>query len=140
MCKVNSVLYKSQRSSAANRNEPARNTHWVPNTDVFISEGNLVINVELAGLQREDLELSFEDGNVLRISGQRPDICRAGKCKFLVMEIHYGPFECVIEVPAGYDLGKAKAIYQSGFLRVDIPQKSPEGRPSQHIPVSVATV
>ena len=139
MCKVNSVLNKSQRPSASNRNEPARNTHWVPNSDVFVSEGNLVINVELAGLQREDLELSF-DGNVLRISGQRPDICRAGKCKFLVMEIHYGPFECVIEVPAGYDLSLAKAIYQSGFLRVDIPQQTQDSRPSQRIPVSVATV
>jgi HSP20 family protein len=138
MCKVNSVLYQSQRSSSPTRHEPARNTHWVPNTDVFVSEGSLVINVELAGLQREDLELSF-DGNRLRISGQRPDICRAGKCKFLVMEIHYGPFECVIEVPAGYDLGQAKAIYQSGFLRIDIPQ-SKEAPVKKSIPVSVASV
>ena len=137
MCKVNSVLYQTQRSLGSNRNEPARNTHWVPNTDVFVSEGNLVINVELAGLRREDLELSFE-GNRLRISGQRPDICRGGKCKFLVMEIHYGPFECVIEVPAGYDLAQAKAIYQSGFLRIDIP-KSQETGAFKRIPVSVAT-
>jgi HSP20 family protein len=137
MCKVNSVLYQAQRAPASNRNEPARNTHWVPNTDVFVTEGSLVINVELAGLRREDLELSF-DGNRLRISGQRPDICRPGKCKFLVMEIHYGPFECVIEVPSGYDLTQARAIYQSGFLRVDIPQTH-ETPPSKRIPVSVAT-
>jgi len=137
MCKVNSALYQTQRAPSSTRNEPARNTHWVPNTDVFVTEGTLVINVELAGLRPEDLELSF-DGNRLRISGQRPDICRAGKCKFLVMEIHYGPFECVIEVPNGYDLTQAKAMYQSGFLRIDIPQNH-ETTATKRIPVSVAT-
>jgi HSP20 family molecular chaperone IbpA len=56
------------------------------------------------------------------ISGQRPDGSRSTKCKFLVMEINYGPFECVIEIPPGYDLSEAKAAYQNGFLRIDIPQ------------------
>jgi HSP20 family molecular chaperone IbpA len=37
------------------------------------------------------------------------------------MEIHYGSFECVIEIPPGYDLAQAKAAYQNGFLRVDVP-------------------
>ena len=82
--------------------------------------GGLVIKVELAGMRREDLELTIE-GNRLRISGQRPDGCRAPKCKFLVMEINYGAFESVIELPAGYDLSQAKAAYQNGFLRIDVP-------------------
>ena len=56
------------------------------------------------------------------ISGHRPDGCRAPKCKFLVMEINYGSFECVIEIPPGYDLSQAKAAYQNGFLRIDVPQ------------------
>ena len=37
------------------------------------------------------------------------------------MEINYGSFECVIEIPAGYDLSQARAAYQNGFLRVDVP-------------------
>jgi len=96
-------------------------TYWVPNTDVYVTEGNLVIKVELAGMRKEDLELTVE-GNRLKISGQRPDGCRAPKCTFLVMEINYGAFESIIEVPAGYDLGQAKASYQNGFLRVDVPE------------------
>ena len=36
------------------------------------------------------------------------------------MEINYGVFESVIELPAGYDLSQAKAAYQNGFLRVDV--------------------
>jgi len=103
------------------RLEPGGETHWIPNTDVYVTEGTLIIKVELAGMRREDLELTVE-GNRLMISGQRPDGSRSTKCKFLVMEINYGPFECVIEIPPGYDLSEAKAAYQNGFLRIDIPQ------------------
>jgi HSP20 family protein len=79
-----------------------------------------VIKVELAGMRSEHLEITVE-GNRLRISGNRPDGCRAAKCSFLVMEINYGPFESVLEVPPGYDLGQAKAAYLNGFLRIDVP-------------------
>ena len=96
-------------------------TYWVPNTDVYATEGSLVIKVELAGMRKEDLELTVE-GNRLKISGQRPDGCRAPKCTFLVMEINYGAFESIIEVPAGYDLSQAEASYQNGFLRVVVPE------------------
>ena len=108
---------KRPQSSSLDSSE----TFWVPNTDVYVTEGGLVIKVELAGMRKEDLELSVE-GNRLKISGHRPDGCRAPKCTFLVMEINYGAFESVIELPSGYDLSQAKAAYQNGFLRIDIPQ------------------
>jgi HSP20 family protein len=121
MCKVNSSLYYAQTSLAGSPPESAGDAHWIPNTDVYVTEGNLVIKVELAGMRREDLELTVE-GNRLMISGQRPDGTRGAKCKFLVMEINYGPFECVIEIPAGYDAREAKAGYQNGFLQIDVPR------------------
>ena len=134
MCKVNSSLYV-RKSSAGGRLETAGETHWIPNTDVFVTEGTLVIKVELAGMRREDLELTVE-GNRLMISGQRPDGSRTTKCKFLVMEINYGPFECVIEIPPGFDLAEAKAAYQNGFLRIDVPQVSHSPAKAILVPVS----
>ena len=94
--------------------------HWEPNTDVYATDNGLVIKVELAGMRSEHLEITVE-GNRLRISGERPDGCRAPKCSFLVMEISYGPFESVLELPPGYDLSQAKAAYLNGFLRIDVP-------------------
>lgn len=132
MCKVNSSLYL--RKPVGGRLESAGETHWIPNTDVYVTEGTLIIKVELAGMRREDLELTVE-GNRLMISGQRPDGSRSTKCKFLVMEINYGPFECVIEIPPGYDLSEAKAAYQNGFLRVDVPQTARSSK-SILVPVS----
>jgi HSP20 family protein len=79
-----------------------------------------VIKVELAGMRREHLAISVE-ANRIRIRGERPDGCRAPKCSFLVMNISYGSFESILELPAGYDLGTAKATYLNGFLRIDVP-------------------
>ena len=96
MCKVNSSLYYVQKTATTGKQSASGQTHWIPNTDVYATEGQLVIKVELAGMRREDLELTVE-GNRLMVSGQRPDGGRGSKCKFLVMEINYGSFECVID-------------------------------------------
>ena len=100
---------------------------WRPPTDVYETDQSIVIKVELAGMRREDLELVIE-GNRVRIAGYRPDGCRAGKCKFLAMEINYGAFEKIIELPKGYDLAQARAAYQNGFLRIDVPVEPASGQ------------
>jgi HSP20 family protein len=103
-------------------------------TDLYTTDSGLVVKVELAGMRSEHLEITVE-GNRLRISGNRPDGCRAAKCSFLVMEINYGPFESVLEVPPGYDLSQAKAAYLNGFLRIDVPLVV---RPSKSAKVPIA--
>jgi HSP20 family protein len=120
MSKISSAVHYVKRSSAVAGAELAGKAHWVPNTDVYVTDNGMVIKVELAGMRNENLQITVE-GNQLRISGQRPDGCRAPKCSFLVMEINYGQFESVLELPPGYDLSQAKAAYQNGFLRIDVP-------------------
>ncbi len=104
--------------------ESSNEGHWAPNTDVFLTEEGMVVKVELSGMRREDLELTVEEHR-LRISGHRSDECRQqqGKCNFIVMEINYGPFETILDLPTGYDLGAARASYQNGFLRIDVPER-----------------
>jgi HSP20 family protein len=119
MCKVSSSVHFVTRSTAGSPTGPL-GTHWVPNTDVYATDNGLVVKVELAGMRSEHLEITVE-GNRMRIAGNRPDGCRAAKCSFLVMEISYGPFESLLELPEGYDLSQAKAAYLNGFLRIDVP-------------------
>jgi HSP20 family protein len=118
MCKVSSVQFV-RRSMVAMR-EGGTGSRWTPATDVYVTDNGLVIKVELAGMRNDNLEITVE-GNRLRITGNRPDGCRAPKCNFLVMEISYGAFEVALEIPADYDLSHARAAYLNGFLRLDVP-------------------
>jgi HSP20 family protein len=126
--KVSSSTQFVTRASAVSGRESAANGHWVPNTDVYASNSGLVVKVELAGMRSENLEITVE-GNRLRISGDRPDTCREHKASFLVMEINYGPFESILELPNGYDLSQARASYLNGFLRIDVPPATPPPHP-----------
>ena len=118
--KVSSTVHFVSRGSAVSSRNGSASGRWVPNTDVYATDTGLVVKVELPGMKSENLEITVE-GNRLRIAGNRPDCCRAPNCSFLVMEINYGPFETVLDLPAGYDLSQAKAVYVNGFLRVDVP-------------------
>ena len=115
--KVSSTVHFAAHSHSTGELATGR---WTPNTDIYVTESGLVIKAELAGMKSDSLEITVE-GQRLRINGVRPDCCRAPHCSFLVMEISYGPFESVLDLPAGYDLSQAKAIYVNGFLRVDVP-------------------
>jgi HSP20 family protein len=132
MCRISTSGHFVQISQRTSPN----GAHWVPNTDVYATEQGLVIKLELAGMRSENLQITVE-GNKLRINGQRPDGCRAAKFNFLVMEINYGSFENVLELPPGYDLAQAKASYLNGFLRIDVPPAS-KPQPAKRARVSVA--
>lgn len=126
MCKVSSTVHFVTRSCLSGQDASAR-AHWVPNTDLYATDNGLVVKVELAGMRSEHLEITVE-GNRLRISGNRPDGCRSAKASFIMMEINYGPFESVLELPDGYDLSQAKAAYLNGFLRIDVPLAQRQSR------------
>lgn len=131
MSKINPSLYYMKAAVTGGVASSVSETRWTPNTDVYIAEDGLVIKVELAGIRRDDLEITVE-GNRLLINGNRPDCCRRPGCRFLMMEINFGHFESVIELPPGYDVGKAKASYQNGFLHIEVP---PHSDAAKHITV-----
>lgn len=133
--KVSSTIhFAAHKSAMGSSGEPATG-RWAPNTDVYVAESGLVIKVELAGMKSDSLEI-IVDGNRLRISGNRPDCCRAAQCSFLVMEITYGPFETVLDLPPGYDLNQAKAVYVNGFLRIDVPPTRQTHAKNKKVPIT----
>jgi HSP20 family protein len=126
MSKANSTPNFPAASAARPTAGKGGESVWTPSTDVYIHPTGAVIKVELAGIRKEDLEITIEGARLI-ITGARRDECRSGQCNFQVMEIRYGEFESVVELPTGFDLGQAKAAYQNGFLRVDVPAISVKG-------------
>ena len=97
MSKASASFLFLRHPHASRERDLASEANWSPNTDIYVTDDGLVVKVELAGMRREDLELTVE-GRLLKISGQRPDGCRTAKCTFLAMDINYGAFERVIEL------------------------------------------
>jgi len=133
--KVSSTIHFVSRNSAMGGSGEPATGRWTPHTDVYVTDSGLVIKAELAGMKSDSLEIIVE-GQRLRITGVRPDCCRAQHCNFLVMEISYGPFETVLELPSGYDLARAKAIYVNGFLRIDVPPALHSQAKTTKVPIS----
>ena len=133
--KVSSTIHFVSPKSAIGAAGETATGRWTPHTDVYVADTGLVIKVELAGMKSDSLEIVVE-GPRLRISGVRPDCCRGPHRNFLVMEINYGPFETVLDLPAGYDLTHAKAMYVNGFLRIDVPPVQHSNIKTTKVPIS----
>jgi HSP20 family protein len=96
-----------------------RSSVWNPPTDVYETEANLTIKVEVAGMRDDDFEVAIEK-NILMISGTRPD--QNERRAYHQMEILYGKFEISIQLPGELDIDHARAEYKDGFLKIIFPK------------------
>jgi HSP20 family protein len=99
---------------------------WRPPTDVYETDSYLVVKVEIAGIEAEDLALSLES-KTLTIAGVRHD--PAAKLAYQQMEILYGAFETVVQLPWAIEEEGIEASYSGGFLSVLLPKARPRQVP-----------
>jgi HSP20 family protein len=95
---------------------------WSPPTDVYETEKDYVVRAEIAGMREDDFEITVE-GNILTISGARPDIPE--RRAYQQMEIRFGKFETAVGLPGPVDLDTSRADYIEGFLTVTLPKAKP---------------
>ena len=96
---------------------------WSPPTDVYETEKEYVVRVEIAGMREADFEVTFEDG-FLFINGIRPDISE--RRAYHQMEIRFGKFSTTFPVPGPVDLDHSEAQYKDGFMTVLLLKAKPK--------------
>lgn len=96
---------------------------WGPPTDIYETEENFIVRVEIAGMKDEDFEVAVEN-NMLMISGNRPDFNE--RRAYHQMEIRFGKFEVAVEIPVAVELDHATAEYKDGFLMISLPKANPK--------------
>ena len=102
--------------------EAVERTHadaWVPLTDILARGDDLVIRVELAGVDPDDVDLRFTQG-VLTVSGSRrcPEDEEAGD--FYVRERYSGEFRRMITLPEGTDASRIDAEFDDGLVEITV--------------------
>ncbi len=95
---------------------------WKPLTDVFETDEEIVVVMDIAGITTRDISLRLHQ-RVLSIRGIRRERSERGKRKYYKMEIDFGPFERQIELPAAVDPDEVRARYWQGFLEVRLPKR-----------------
>jgi HSP20 family protein len=118
-----SALTETRRDIFSAINWHVRSIVWNPPTDVYETEENIVVKVEIAGLREEDLEVAIQE-NTLIISGSRID--SAERRAYHQMEIPYGRFAVAVDLPVPVDVEKATAKYKDGFLAINLPRGKPD--------------
>jgi HSP20 family protein len=108
---------------------PALGEAWWPPLDVFRSNGKYIIQADVPGLKRDDIEIEVRDDQLV-ISGQRRSETQSNKGDYMRNERSYGSFFRSVPLPAGAKAESASATFENGVLRIEIeaaPEK-PRGR------------
>jgi len=98
-----------------------------PAIDVFETEDAFMVRAEISGLRGEDLRVKL-DGDRVRITGVRHLPVRTTIRTLHRMEIAFGPFERVIDIPIPFDRERVSAHLEDGFLEVRLPRRTPTRR------------
>jgi HSP20 family protein len=96
---------------------------WVPTTDVYETDDQVVVQVEIAGTKQSDLSVSLHDRR-LTISGTRIDHGPAHRA-YHQLQVRYGEFRTAVDLPVAVDEVHVDAEYSDGFLRIVLPKLRP---------------
>jgi HSP20 family protein len=95
----------------------------------------VIVTAELAGIDIDDLDLELQ-GSQLILAGYRKPAAADGEV-YQQVEIEHGPFRRTVELAGEALAEEAKAHYQDGILRIELPLAPSEPR-SHSVPIEVS--
>ena len=99
---------------------------FVPPVDVYEDEHNLVVKLEIPGVNEDDLDVQVEN-NTLTVKGERKF---EKEENFHRIERRYGSFLRTFRLPNTIDTDKVEAHYDKGILEVSLAKRE-EAKPKQ---------
>lgn len=100
---------------------------WRPRADVTETAGSIVITVELAGVDPDEIDAAlYEDALV--VSGRRQPPGPGPGGVYHAAEIKYGPFRLEVGLPASVTYELRDARYDRGLLRLTLAKADAGGR------------
>jgi HSP20 family protein len=108
--------------------EEAQSATWNPAVDVVEENNQILVKVEVPGIDEKDLRIMFEDG-ILTVTGER-QFERKDDRSYHRIERAYGTFTRTFTLPRSVDATRIAAEYRNGVLEIAIPKKE-ESLPKQ---------
>ena len=105
-----------------------------PAVDLFEDKNDIVVKVELPGMEKENVEVKLTD-HMLTIKGEKKKTEEVKEENYYRSERSYGSFIRTLELPTDVHADKVKASFKNGILEVRLP-KTEEAK-SKEIKVKV---
>jgi HSP20 family protein len=105
-----------------------QNRDWTPAMDMFDKGEKLVLQAELPGVPRENIDITLEKG-ILTIRGER-QAEETNEGEWLCCERPSGTFYRAIQLPAEVDVEAVSAEHKDGVLTVTLPKQA-ESQPQK---------
>lgn len=96
-----------------------RRDTFTPSIDISETEKQFVIDVEVPGVDKKDIELSIEN-NTLTISGERKFEKKEDNKQYHRVESHYGTFSRTFSLPDNVNTESIHASYNNGILSITV--------------------
>lgn len=109
---------------------------WLPRLDVLDRGSDLVVRLEVAGVDPASIDITVED-RTLTVSGSRSAETLEEGERFHRREIAFGEFKRTLSLPDGLDTESITASADNGILEITVPRR-PEVLPRK-VKIDVAT-
>jgi len=109
--------------------EKLENAVWMPLTDIIEDKDSYKLNLDLPGVKKEDVKLSYNQGT-LTISGERKQESESKDAKFHRIERSYGSYYRSFTLPEKIKEDEIQAEFKDGTLTITIP-KAEEVKPKE---------
>lgn len=111
-----------------------RGSGFSPNVDLYYcgDPQQAVVEVDLAGVELSAVGIEVS-GRQLAIVGERPVQETEGRV-YQQVEIPSGRFRRIVEFQVEVDADRAKATYEDGMLRIELPLRDP-GETTRRVPI-----
>lgn len=104
------------------------NSYIVPRVDVFEKENTIYFEMDLPGIDKNDVKLNIED-NIMTLKGERKDR-KEETGKYHICERKNGLFERSFVLPENVNIEEVKARFENGVLKVELPRLETRKRTS----------
>jgi len=94
-------------------------TFFTPRVDIFETEQELTVYADVPGVRPEDLDLRYEQGELLLHARVQP---RHPQSNFLLNEYEVGDFYRTFAIHESIDSGKIAAECKNGVLTIHLPK------------------
>jgi len=122
-------LFRDSYGNNEGREEALNNTSFAPPVDVDEDEHNVILKIEVPGIEEKDIDVRIEN-NTMTVHGERKFEQEEKEENYRRVERQYGSFTRTFTLPQTVDQENVQADYDKGVLKIKLSKKA-EAKPKQ---------